>query len=88
MIEAFVFVIERESLCDGERGVFVGYSRDSYEHVVWDTDGRKLVMIRSIKRVPISESFKAAEVEQINERPANKLHRSTWSPAGHEEQVV
>ena len=68
-------------------GIFVGYSRDSYEHVVWDTEERSLVMIRSLKRVPPSERYKPVEIEQINEKPTDKLHRSTWKASGQKERV-
>ena len=50
-------------------GVFLGYSRDSYEYVVWDKSNREIVMPRSVKRKPSDKRQRAEICEQVKERP-------------------
>ena len=70
------------------QGVFLGCSRDSPEYLIWDTKDRSIRAARSVKRVPISQRYDPGEVEQINERPRDRLYRSAWKPGERKERVT
>ena len=67
-------------------GVFLGYSRDSHEYVIWDTAEKMLKPSRTLKRVPESERFSVTHLASVTVRPKDSLHRSSWRPVGQRER--
>ena len=52
-------------------GIFLGYSRDSYEYVVWDEKSKAIEMARSLKRVRPSDRLDADAVGDVVRRSSS-----------------
>ena len=66
-------------------GVFLGYSRDSNEYVVWSTEGKTIARSRSLQRKPESERWRHESLAEVSQRPQDALYRATAAPAGRRE---
>ena len=66
-------------------GVFLGYSKDSNEFVLWNTTTRTITRARSIQRRPESARWSAEELMAVNQRPGDSLYRATMPLSGRHE---
>ena len=66
-------------------GVFLGYSKDSNEFVLWDIVAKTVTRARSIQRRPESARWSADEPMAINQRPGDSLYRATTPVSGRHE---
>lgn len=58
-------------------GVFLGYSRDSNEFIIWSTTTKTVTRARSVQRRPGSVRWSAEELMTLNQRPGDSLYRAT-----------
>ena len=66
-------------------GLFLGYSRDSNEYLVWDIGEQDLIRARSLQRKPQIHRWLAEELMKVDLRPRDALYRATAEPAGRRE---
>ena len=66
-------------------GMFLEYSRDSNEHLVWDIADQDLVRARSLQRKPKAQRWSAEELMKVDLRPKDPLYRATAEPTGRRE---
>ena len=55
--------------------VFLGYSRDSNEYLLWDIAAKKMIRARGVQRVSESQRWKADALAAVNIKPQGYLHR-------------
>lgn len=61
-------------------GIFLGFSRDSNEFVLWDMHSKKICRARSVQRVKESERWKPDLLVQVNQKPQDALYRAAAVP--------
>jgi len=66
-------------------GIFLGYSRDSNEFVLWSTSAKKIVRARSVQRKSESARWNADALQEVNQRPQDFLCRAIAAPTGWRE---
>ena len=63
-----------------KEGVFISFSRDSNEFVLWDAIDRKVTRARSVQRVSESKRWNADALVAVNQRPQDTLYRAAAQP--------
>ena len=56
--------------------LFLGYSRDSNELLVWRTGDQSLARARSLQRKPTAGRRSSTELMKVNSRPRDAIYRS------------
>ena len=59
-----------------KEGIFLGYSRDSNEFVLWSISEAGVARARSIQRRPESVRWDADTLMKINQRPSDVFYRA------------
>ena len=55
-------------------GIFLGFSRDSNEYGMWDTNAQDIVRARSLQRKPMKSRWISTELMKVNLRPRESLY--------------
>ena len=63
-----------------KEGVFIGFSRDSNEFILWDTIEKKVTRARSVQRISDSKRWNAEVLVAVNQRPQDALYRAAAQP--------
>ena len=66
-------------------GLFLGYSKDSNEFVIWSTHDKVVTRARSIQRRPESERWSPEKLMEVNQRPIDALYRAAQPIADRKE---
>ena len=68
-----------------KEGIFLGYSRDSNEYILWCSESKGVVRARSIQRKPESQRYDPELLGQVNQRPQDVFYRASATPSGRRE---
>ena len=68
-----------------KEGIFLGYSRDSNEYLLWCSESKGVVRARSIQRKPESQRYDPELLGQVNQRPQDMFYRASAAPSGRRE---
>lgn len=66
-------------------GIFLGYSRDLNEFVLWDVKIKKIVRARSVQRKSESQRWESKALAEVSQRPQDVMYRSTAAPIRRKE---
>jgi len=66
-------------------GIFLGYSRDSNEFVMWNVAAKAIIRTRSVQRKSESDRWDVDGLVGISQRPMDTLYRATATPTGWRE---
>ena len=66
-------------------GVFLGYSKDSNEYLLWCVESKEVTRARSVQRKPESQRWDSEILGQVNQRPQDVLYRASAAPSGRRE---
>ena len=77
--------LERKLGSKWTEALFLGYSRDSNEYLVWSIEDQSLVRANSLQRKPSVGRLSSEELMRVNLRPQDALYRSAAEPTGRRE---